>query len=279
MTAPDFLPGPTAVQHGTVAGYNACNGGGRNACQACRQANTQRAAERRRMKAYGRSLPTDRVDPTLTIQALHLLAAMGHNTLAIEQITGVSNTIVGRLLRDEASWIYRETKDRILCGLAYALAHPEWQRPSPFVSTAPVVQQIRSLQALGWPLSTLMAELGYEVDFPFWERGTVIRRRNAEKVQALYDRLSGTRGPSTLARNRARERGWHVPLAYDEQGQLIPGAIPSDLSRVAERREDRKARERQVVELTAKGLSTAEIATRLGITDRTVTRVRARRAS
>jgi DNA-binding NarL/FixJ family response regulator len=104
-------------------------------------------------------------------------------------------------------------------------------------------------------------------------------RRNAERVQRLYDELSGTKGPSRIAAANAARLGWHTPLAYDEDGRLIPEAVPNDLTRAAERREDLQARVGQVAELTQKGLSTTEIAERLGVTDRTVTRARARRAS
>jgi YD repeat-containing protein len=269
-----------SVQHGTVAGYKGCNGGGRNACQDCRDANSIRAAERRRLKAYGRNSPTDRVDPTLTIQALHLLAAMGHNTVAVQQLTGVNNTIVARLLRDEASWIYRETKDRVLCGLSYALIHPEWKRDTWYVPSRRSLQQIHSLQALGWPLNTLMGMLGYQqAKQPVPWRRDRMTRRNAERVQQLYDELSGTKGPSRIAAANAARLGWHTPLAYDDDGRLIAEAIPNDLSRAVERREDRQARAAQVEELTGKGYSTAEIAERLGVTDRTVTRARARRSA
>lgn len=267
-------------KHGTQQGYRYCGGGNRLACDDCRRANREAAALRRRAAAYGITGPHDRISSLRTQQALHWLAGMGHNTIAIQQLTGLPNTIVSRLLRDRQDGVYRETQERVLAGLHWALRNPTWSRPSKDVPSDRAWQQVRSLEALGWPLATLMTEIGYKhpVQQPPWAR-PMMNRRTAERVQQLYDRLSGTRGPSARAAAHAARLGWHVPLAYDDDGHLIPEAIPNDLTRAAERREDRQARTDQVAALTAKGLSTAEIAEALGITDRTVTRARSRRSA
>lgn len=264
--------------HGTVSGYASCNGGGRNACDACREANMQRAKEIRQRKRTGQHHPNDQVDPASAIKVVAALRSRGYSDSAIGRLSGVPVSCIHRLARADAKFVTRETSSRLHTALAYADAHPGAGRKDLNVSASQAHQQMRSLAALGWSLSWQRRQLGFSGGVGAFRYGT-ISRRNAEKVQRLYDQYGGTPGPSKVAARHAQALGWHVPLAYDDDGRLIPGAIPNDLTRAAERREDRQARTAQVERLTRMGLSTAEIAVRLGVTDRTVTRARSRRSA
>lgn len=272
------IPG-TSVRHGTVSGYSVCNGGGRLACADCRRARSEHAAFLARQRAYGRQLPTDRVDPTRALQALHALALSGHNTMAIAHLTGLTDQQVGRLLNHGQSYVTRQNHERILAGYHWFLRHPTWElHAPPVLDSGRTVQQVRSLQALGWPVRDVCAAAGVGVaTISTVSRTGRVERTVANRIQNVYDRLSGTRGPCRSTATIAARNGWHTPLAYDDDGQLIPEAIPSEFSRAAERREDRRAKEQQVHELTAKDLSAKEIADRLGVSTRYVTRARSSR--
>lgn len=265
-------------KHGSISGYKLCNGGGRNACDACRDANKQRAKDIRERKKTGQPHPNDQVNPAHAVKVVAALRSRGYSNSAVGRLSGVPVSCIHRLAHGDAKFVTRETSSRLTTALAYADAHPGAGRKDLNVSASKSHQQMRSLAALGWSLSWQRRQLGFSGGVGAFRYGT-ISRRNAEKVQRLYDQFSGTPGPSKLAANHARRLGWHVPLAYDDDGRLIPGAIPNDLTRAAERREDRQARVAQVEHLTRLGLSTAEIAVRLGVTDRTVTRARARRSA
>lgn len=51
--------------------------------------------------------------------------------------------------------------------------------------------------------------------------------RTAEMVAALYEKISGTPGPSAKAREYAARRGWAPPLAWDDAAIDDPNAVPN----------------------------------------------------
>lgn len=261
-------------RHGTLTGYERCNGGGRKACPRCREARRVAGEQLRKRKAYGQTSPRDLLDSTKAMQALHIMTSAGHNTMAIGRLSGMANQQIGRLLHGHQHLITRENHERILSALQYVLQHPTWHKPDARVDSTRAWQQMRSLSALGWPMDWLCREIGYTRFKPL----PTMRRSTAARIQDLYDRLSGTRGPSSRAAAHAKHLGWHVPLAYDEDGQLVPGAVPDALTDARERRARRAERPELVARLTAQGQTAEQIAQALDITPRTVVRDRARKA-
>ena len=154
------------------------------------------------------------------------------------------------------------------------------------------VRRIRALAAIGWPARTVAAHAGYhsgEALLNLAHRSKV-HTDTAAVVAAVYTRLAHTPCPSDASRRRAAAAGWLGPQWWDDQliddPNYDPRALPPvPVDEVAGHRAmagDRTVRltsaERALaVEiLTARGMSTSEIADRLDVTERTVSRYRAR---
>lgn len=94
-----------------------------------------------------------------------------------------------------------------------------------------VVRRLRALAALGWPAELLADRLGEPVRLS--ENVEVVDAALAGRVRRLYDELSMTPGPSSVARGEATAAGWVPPLAWDEddlddpEAAPVPGAVAS----------------------------------------------------
>lgn len=88
-----------------------------------------------------------------------------------------------------------------------------------YVLSTGTQRRIRALQALGWRLGDLDAELGhparssYTMNLLKQER---VHIDTAEAVAAMYERLSMTFGPSASLRVKAANWGFPPPLAWDD---------------------------------------------------------------
>lgn len=92
-------------------------------------------------------------------------------------------------------------------------------------------RRIQALLALGWPIKTIAAELGYASprSHPYKLVKTPtgrVHRTMAVKVAKLYDRLSMTIGPSARTASRAARAGYLVPLVWDDEQLDDPKAKP-----------------------------------------------------
>lgn len=156
-------------------------------------------------------------------------------------------------------------------------------------------RRLRALARIGWTGAVLGERLGVSRDaVNKMTRHAQVYRTTAEKVAALYDELSMTPGPSERVRRMAKAKGWPPPLAYDEEDLDDPRARPAigyalqrqqrafDEIAVERAMHDasvrlRPAERAEVVRrLTRAGLSAAQIAQRVGVTDRSVVRWRGR---
>lgn len=97
---------------------------------------------------------------------------------------------------------------------------------APRIGTA---RRLQALAAIGWRWTDLAAAL----DVGTWQavqniatrrRGEFVNTSTAERVAALYRRLSSTPGPSEPTRERAAEKGWPPPDAWDDIDD--PTALP-----------------------------------------------------
>lgn len=153
-------------------------------------------------------------------------------------------------------------------------------------------RRLQSLMRIGWPAHELGTRLGVSATaVRHWmDADRTVRRETAAKVARLYDELWSTPGPSVKTRARALANNWPPPMAYDDDKIDDPAARPSKmvahrpaaLDEIAVQRAARGERVRlsraeraEVVRrLTAAGLSAADIADRLGIAQRSVSRLR-----
>ncbi len=150
-------------------------------------------------------------------------------------------------------------------------------------------RRLQALAAIGWSLAEQSRRLG-------WHDSTahsVAARKwvwieTAEKVRALYDELAMTPGTNKRASNDAARKGWPPPLAWSDEELDDPNATPATLEHTNELDEvavqramgggrvtlSQAERAEAVRRLTALGLSATEVAARMSITTRTVTRLR-----
>lgn len=149
--------------------------------------------------------------------------------------------------------------------------------PHAYVDSVGTIRRIRALQALGWPLDTLAVRLGLS-ERRVWGITTQdrVRRHTRDLVAALYEQLSGTPGPSTRARDRARREGWAPPLAWSDVSIDDPAAEPDIGANPRSRGGQLLVDLDEVDHLLWCGESLEEIAARLGVQVASIHRARLR---
>jgi DNA-binding NarL/FixJ family response regulator len=164
------------------------------------------------------------------------------------------------------------------------------------INSLGTARRLQALAAIGWSCPDLAVELGYgsyaAVSYLQRRDRPTVLRSIAERVAAVYDRLSMTPGASVRAVRTAARNGWAPPLAWDDdeidlpqakpRGKVTWDAAPPDpavIERVVrgERRADevlrRSERDAAIHQCRALGIPAHEIARRVGVSTRTVDRV------
>jgi hypothetical protein len=192
---------------------------------------------RRRMIAYGRWEPTDRVDPTPARLHLQNLRDFGLSVRTLGIMLGRDGAILATLVYPDhakyAQTITRQTEQRIL-SLRFDL---DAVRDGALVSNVGTARRIEALAHMGWSSEILAQRLGvgraavksYRSQSPTSPR-THVTIETARAIRDLYDELSMTQGPATKAAQWARKRGWLPPLAWDDDSIDDPAATPHDLT-------------------------------------------------
>jgi hypothetical protein len=92
-----------------------------------------------------------------------------------------------------------------------------------------VTRRLQALSALGWTVNDIAARMGTTaVNVHQMRRGrsAEVTRMVAARVNAVYEELSGTAGPSVRVRGHAQRQGWAPPLAWDDDAIDNPDAKP-----------------------------------------------------
>lgn len=135
-------------------------------------------------------------------------------------------------------------------------------------------QEVKSMMRLGWSGAWICERLGYapkshsRMPIFMYSKTDYITRALADKVHALAAEVGDRHGPSRLTALRSERRGWHVPGAYDDNGDLIPGAAREGNEEEVVRQGralNIAIRRRTVAQWTEEGLLAADIAERLGV--------------
>lgn len=96
-------------------------------------------------------------------------------------------------------------------------------------------RRVQALAWMGWPCAEVARRIGSSR--PSLATLILPSRRisfaMAAKVAAVYDELSGTRGPSNISAAKARELGFAPPAAWDDETIDDPGARPQGVRRAA----------------------------------------------
>lgn len=205
------------------------------------------------------------------IAHLQELAGFGLPMRSVARATGFHEATIRDIARGER-WATILTRHR---AILLAVTH----RPTPeqeWVLPIGATRRLRALAVIGWTVPTLaghtplptgvLAEL-------MSARRVSISYETWAAVVALFELLSGTPGPSKLARSRAMAKGWGAPLDWEDLDIDDPRvtAVPSGPPKVTERTRaaDRRERARELLE---SGLSVETAAARLGVTVRQVER-------
>jgi len=272
-------------------------------CSPCRAARSAAEVRRNKLKAYGR-YDTGLVDAAPVREHIELLQAYGMGWKRIGVVSGVGSTAVSSLIYGRKGSNADPRKGEVLQHTARSKAEkilavrPEIHLLSPGarIPARGTHRRIQALVSRGWSQSKLGALLGVNAG----NMGTMLKRPHvtagfAMSVAALYEANWDTPPPNTdwrdlIAFNRSKryaaQRRWVAPLGWDdidtdeqppadgaEAGGVDDMAV--ELAMAGEAVRLSSAERRVAVErLWAERWSDARIAERLGITDRTVLRIR-----
>jgi hypothetical protein len=152
----------------------------------------------------------------------------------------------------------------------------------PLPVTRKTIQLVCSMQAQGFSFGWQGERLGRSAN---WlseltcGRCTMISAQMGDKIERLARSVEMEFGPNAQSAGKARRAGWHGLLAYDEHGELIPGAVRDASNAEAQRRKEERNRlaERriQILRLSLECRWTVRmIADKFDIHDRAVERCR-----
>ncbi|MGW5519023.1 hypothetical protein [Nocardia africana] len=154
----------------------------------------------------------------------------GFTDYSIAAAAGVDQTTVQRIRKRAYNKCSIEYAQRIL-----AVTH----RPVPAqagmrVPATGTRRRIRALQANGWTLTDIADQLGISgQNVCLFAQRRSVQYETWAAVNDLYEKLSGTFGPSELCAKRARAAGHTPPLAWDGLDMDHPDHEP-DLGEIAE---------------------------------------------
>lgn len=249
--------------------------------------------QRRRRAAIADGTWRYRIPAEVAIEHVRRLRAAGMSAAAIAAAAGLPLSTVSPLAwpngAEAPQFVSPDTADALLAVQGPHQA-PEWA----WVPNVATRRRIEALQCMGWSLGEIGRRLGVSRQaVGQCRRRDRVQVGHAARIAAVFDELAMRPGPDMKTRAWAAKSGYAPPLAWDDDAIDDPKAKPYGVSRRHHRQApvvdevaiaraldgDRVALtkdERLVVveQLAAEGLSDAQIADRVGVTDRTVFRDR-----
>lgn len=189
-------------------------------CQPCLTSNARLAKRYRSGHALvrGRSAAWERVA---------IWQARGWSLQIVVDLTGLSDDTVNHMYRAVESGrrfrILQETVRKILTA-------PDAPTGNGRIPATGTLRRLRALTVMGWSMHDVAAR--YDSDPSTLStirsgRLPMVTGRSAQVVAVAYDELWNRRGPSRLAGTRAKNRGWHGPLAWDDETIDDPSSEPN----------------------------------------------------
>lgn len=144
----------------------------------------------------------------------------------------------------------------------------------------PYVRMLRALAAQGWPATEVARRTGLHLGVirvitRDTDGATLIERRSAHAIRAVYAELWDKPGPSAHTRARSLAKGWVTAAAWDSRDLSDETETPKPDAAVDQFAVARE-REFEVERRTGWGHSAPAIAEALVVTERTVVRIRER---
>lgn len=140
---------------------------------------------------------------------------------AIARASGLSDTAVAHIIDGRHEQVQRQTAARITS----LTLNDVYARASGSVPSVGAARRVQALMALGWRKADLQAE-GVPTGQLVTRSRDQVSVEGWRQVRDVYDRLSMTLGPSQAARDRAAARGYPPPLAWDDETIDDPRATP-----------------------------------------------------
>ena len=136
----------------------------------------------------------------------------GATLAGISRATGVPLRTLHGISR--RVWVSGETAAPIL-----AFKQPVAALRSGVVPVLGSSRRVQALASIGWSLTEQARRLGWLTQ-QVWQIAAevypVVTESKAQQVEALFERLCSTPGPSKRARTEASRKGWLPPLAWDD---------------------------------------------------------------
>lgn len=216
-------------EHGTRAKYRVegCR------CDACRAASTAYARElnRRHVQAqYGAGEPP-LVDSTEARQHIEWLRAHGMGTRRIAELSGVSRSVLRAILGQRCDRTGAKIRPETAAKILAVRPDEENLADAARVPAGATARRLQALIAIGWTRQELARRIGCtsaNMRYHLLDDSYLVSVATARRVASIYDELSMTPPPDSLATRRAlalaRRRGWVPPLEWDdiEEGTLAP---------------------------------------------------------
>lgn len=102
------------------------------------------------------------------------------------------------------------------------------RQPAAVVDATGVHRRIEALAAMGWTLQHVAERIGVcRKVVCGWHVNATVYRSTRDRVQAAYNELAMTPGPSKATRALAVRRGFAPPLAWEGVDIDDPAAVPS----------------------------------------------------
>lgn len=210
------------------------------------------------------------VDPAPTAAHIEVLRSRGFTLDTFEE-HGISRSVIARILKGEQR-IHARTEHRILTLQVPAVVF----RSCAEVPGLGTRRRVQALAVLGWSQTALAERMGLSQSrlANYISRDRVYAR-TAAAVAALYEELQWKVGPSQISRDRAKQKGWFPPAAWDDIDDPAETPNVGGPERRSDLLQDVADRREQVAQLTRAGLSAEQIADRIGVSKRNVSRYRA----
>lgn len=222
--------------------------------------------------AYQRASGTrGRVDATQTRNHIERLTARGWSQDQIAAAAGLNQATISIVLSGRFASVRRTTAAAIL-NIRLDQTPPI---PRGFTNATGTRRRLQALMVLGYNLPNVSRRSGVAqqaLHDALVGGCQAVRTSTAEAVARVYRQLATRPAPATRpaeqARNLAMLRGWYGPMAWEDIDD--PACEPEPDETTA----PRHVHADDVAELAARGLSDAEIGSRLRVSERTVLRAR-----
>lgn len=235
----------------------------------------------------------DQIDAAPVREHVGRLLAGGMTVTQIQNLSGVNRTAIRVLLGDFPG---RKPSVQVRALTASRLLRTRLDRGSSIDGLVPAAgtrRRLRALYAIGYTQRDIASRLGGGPTARVVQaaRAEVVRAATAAAVERLYRELADTPGPSSRAREHARNRGWLPPIWWDDdiiddplaEPEGIREYRPTSVQRSVDGHRTRITeyeliddvtlpRPVRVELMTSRGLSIEEIADRIGTLRRYVLR-------